>query len=1247
MLPKNCFKKAPFLVLLLLSIFFVNLDSFGQCTTLVWSDEFDGTTLDQTKWAFALGRGCDQPSGCGFGNGEEQAYTNLPKNIAVAGGNLTITALFDNPQAGAAFSSAKIQTLGLKTFQYGKIESRMKLPSGQGAWPAFWMLAQSNNWPFTGEVDIMEAKHRNPTQVMGTVHHYNGHTTGQVTTPDLSAAFHTYAIEWERDEIRWYFDGELYHRASPQTTGGAWPFNDTNNPFYLIFNLAVGGLGTPFTGNQAFNSADFPVNFQVDYVRVYSGTWNVEFTGDPFVYKGEENKIYAVSAIDGATYNWTTPAGVTIVSGQNTNQITVSFESIAVSGDIQVDVTSGCEAKTYTKAISVEEAFQVSNILKDWDANNNMILASSSGTLTQEVNPAGSTSVGKYVRNASQLYDNIIYKNVAFGNASDFLTRRRRVHMDLYTTAPVGTKVRIQLENTARSAQTFPVGRHSVYEALTTKQNGWETLEFEYVNSPDLGTASTTVDQLAILFAVETNTAHTYYMDNIVIGTAGEPCPRTLSQTLEDFQTSRNITFSSTTGTLSSVANPETGGINPSAQVGKYIRNSSELYDVLFYKDVALNNVANFRNGKAVFKMQVLTTAPAGTTISLQLETSASTPANYPTGRHSLYQAVTAVQNQWQTLEFSFIGRLDALALDEEVNTIVFLFAPGTNTGATYHFDNLLTESETCVVVPVIGVTLSPATFSLAGGATQQLTPTVSPSNASNRSVTYSSSNTAVATVSSGGVVTGLTIGTSTITATTVDGSFTATSEVTVTSSIVPVTGVTVSPPSASFVTGATQQLTATVAPANATIKTVTWSSSNTTIATVDGTGLVTGVAPGNANITVTTQNGGQTAIASITVMSIPVTGVSVSPTTSSIEVSTTKQLTATILPANATNKTVSWSSSNTSIATVNASGMVSGVAAGSATITATTQDGSHTATSSIEVTLPVTSCSGNGPTASGESVADYAYEITSTGTTANIKFIVNAPIVGCDFVIFYWRNGSSGGFAGQGMTQSGNFFNTTVNVTNGSTISIYFTYRRGAGGMESNSSASPHLFVAGQCSSEVNVPPVVTLTSPSAGSSFTTGSEITLTATATDTSPGTITKVEFFQGTTKIGEDITSPYSIVWSAVPEGLYSLTAKATDNQSATAASDPTSITVSVITGVDSEIDGSITVYPNPVTDKLTLMLGVELEGGSLKIVNSIGQEKLLKHNVVSGSINVSTLFPGIYLLIIKQGSRKVVKRFVKR
>jgi endoglucanase len=264
------------------------------------------------------------------------------------------------------------------------------------------------------------------------------------------------------------------------------------------------------------------------------------------------------------------------------------------------------------------------------------------------------------------------------------------------------------------------------------------------------------------------------------------------------------------------------------------------------------------------------------------------------------------------------------------------------------------------VVTPVTGVFVSPASVSVAPGASTTLTATIAPANATNKTVTWSSSSTAIATVNASGVVTGVAAGSATVTATTQDGGYTATSSVSVTSVNVPVTGVVVAPTSASLGTGGTIALTATVSPANATNKTVSWSSNAPAVATVSSTGVVTGVSAGSAVITVTTQSGGFTASSAITVTStnVPVTGVVVAPTSATLSVGATTSLTATVSPSNATNKTVAWSSSAPAVATVNASGVVTGVATGSATVTATTQNGGFTASSAITVTNTPTPCS-------------------------------------------------------------------------------------------------------------------------------------------------------------------------------------------------------------------------------------------------------------------------------------------------
>ncbi|GFR80783.1 Ig domain protein group 2 domain protein [Elysia marginata] len=296
--------------------------------------------------------------------------------------------------------------------------------------------------------------------------------------------------------------------------------------------------------------------------------------------------------------------------------------------------------------------------------------------------------------------------------------------------------------------------------------------------------------------------------------------------------------------------------------------------------------------------------------------------------------------------------------------------------------------------IAVTGVSLN-SVSDLERGKTKQLTANVTPSNASDKTIkSWSSNKPGIATVDPNGLVTGVSAGTATITVTTNDGNKTATATVTViatqpgtTTPKIAVTGVSLSPNSVSNLEkGKTQQLTAnvtpsnatdktikswssnnkrvatlraTVTPSNATNKTISWSSDNKTVATVSDKGLVTGVSAGTATITVTTNDGNKTATAKITVIA-PVTGVSLSSNSvSDLERGKTKQLTATVTPSNATDKTISWSSDNKTVATVDPNGLVTGVSAGTATITVTTNDGNKTATATVTVIAPVTGGTG------------------------------------------------------------------------------------------------------------------------------------------------------------------------------------------------------------------------------------------------------------------------------------------------
>ena len=263
--------------------------------------------------------------------------------------------------------------------------------------------------------------------------------------------------------------------------------------------------------------------------------------------------------------------------------------------------------------------------------------------------------------------------------------------------------------------------------------------------------------------------------------------------------------------------------------------------------------------------------------------------------------------------------------------------------------------------VAVTGVTLNKTATTIAAGETETLTATVTPANATNKNVTWASNNAARATVDADGKVTvpiTATAGTATITVKTVDGEKTATCTVTATPAPVAVTGVTLNKTATTIVAGGTETLTATVAPANATNKNVTWSSDNTNRATVSSSGRVTVPATataGTVTITVTTVDGEKTATCLVTVTAaVAVTGVTLNKTVTTIAAGESETLTATVIPDNATNKNVTWSSNNTARATVSATGRVTVPATattGTVTITVTTVDGGKTATCAVTVT--------------------------------------------------------------------------------------------------------------------------------------------------------------------------------------------------------------------------------------------------------------------------------------------------------
>ena len=273
-------------------------------------------------------------------------------------------------------------------------------------------------------------------------------------------------------------------------------------------------------------------------------------------------------------------------------------------------------------------------------------------------------------------------------------------------------------------------------------------------------------------------------------------------------------------------------------------------------------------------------------------------------------------------------------------------------------------KTATCtitVTVPVTGVSMNQNSLALNLGGSAALAPVFQPANATNKNVSWQSNNTTVATVSPAGLVTAVGVGSCTVTVTTQDGGFSATCSVTVT---VPVSSVSLNKTSLNLPLGGNETLIATVLPANATNKNVSWSSSNTAVATVSPAGLVTAVAVGGCTVTVTTQDGSKTAVCTVTVSTVAVTGVSLDKTSLTLPRGQSATLTATVSPANATNKAVNWMSSNQSVAEITVSGEftaeITAVGAGSCIITVTTQNGAKTAQCNLTVIIPATAVSLN-----------------------------------------------------------------------------------------------------------------------------------------------------------------------------------------------------------------------------------------------------------------------------------------------
>ncbi len=251
--------KKGLILLLLVSNFCISQNKERK---LVWEENFNVKKLNETNWNFELGDGC--PNLCGWGNNEKQIYTKT--NHTFKKGKLILQA----QKEGAIYTSTKITTKGKKEFQYGKIEVKAKLPTGNGLWPAFWMLGssiQEEGWPKCGEIDILEYVGREPDIIFTTLHtqdsHGNSINTKKTKIENIEDGFHIYGIDWTAEKIEFFVDGNSVYTFNPKLKNkDTWPFD---KKFYIILNLAIGGN----FGGSVIDDSILPQKFIIDYIRVY------------------------------------------------------------------------------------------------------------------------------------------------------------------------------------------------------------------------------------------------------------------------------------------------------------------------------------------------------------------------------------------------------------------------------------------------------------------------------------------------------------------------------------------------------------------------------------------------------------------------------------------------------------------------------------------------------------------------------------------------------------------------------------------------------------------------------------------------------------------------------------------------------------------------------------------------------------------------------------------------------------------
>lgn len=339
---------------LILSLNLIQVKLLSQCYELVWADEFNYSGLpDSLKWTFETG-------GDGWGNNELQYYTeNRTENARVEDSILIIEARNED-YMGSEYTSARLTTYANgHSWKYGKIEARMKLPYGQGIWPALWMLGSSYfegvGWPACGEIDIMEMVGGidGDNIVHSTLHwegadgsHASYGLSFELNSGIFADEYHVFTTVWDEQYIRSYVDDEQFYVIDISAAG----LEEFHNDFFIILNLAVGGN---WPGNPDATTV-FPQRLEIDYIRVYQGTGNFNIESKNSIYPNDSAVTFSLPYNPDYNYNWSLPEDCELLTETtDTNQISVNWR--CTNGAVSCELTGNCDTYSITKNISVAE----------------------------------------------------------------------------------------------------------------------------------------------------------------------------------------------------------------------------------------------------------------------------------------------------------------------------------------------------------------------------------------------------------------------------------------------------------------------------------------------------------------------------------------------------------------------------------------------------------------------------------------------------------------------------------------------------------------------------------------------------------------------------------------------------------------------------------------------------------------------------------------------------------------------------